>query len=73
MEERARIRAKLFNFKSKRIRERIQKYKDAKIKEFKKNTSRVKRAFAEQLAKEEEEAANKRDMSAHHNITRRLC
>ena len=73
VEERARIRAKLLNSKSERIRERIQRDYDAKNKEVKKNARRDKRAFADQLAKEAEEAANKRDMGALHKITRRLC
>ena len=38
-----------------------------------KNTRRDKKAFADQLAREAEEATNKRDMSALHKITRRLC
>ena len=37
----------------------------------KKNTRRDKRAFADQLANEAEEAANTRDMGALHKITRR--
>ncbi len=58
VEERAKIKAKLFNSKSERIRERILRDYDAKNKEVKKNARRDKRAFADQLAKEAEEAAN---------------
>ena len=58
MEERANVRAKLLNSKSEQIREQIQKYYDAKNKEVKNNARRDKRAFADQLAKEAEEAAN---------------
>ena len=39
----------------------------------KKKARRDKRAFADQMAKEAEEAANKRDIGAFHKITRRLC
>ena len=38
-----------------------------------KNAIRDKKAFANQLAKEAEETANKCDMGALHKITRRLC
>ena len=73
MEERSRIRAKLPDSKSERIRERNQKEYDAMNKIVKKNARRDKRAFADQLAKEAEEAANKRGMGALHKITQRLC
>ena len=43
------------------------------VKIVKKNARRNKRAFADQIAKEVEETANKRDMGALHKITRRLC
>ena len=39
----------------------------------KKDARRDKRAFADQLAKEAEEATKKRDMGALQTITRRLC
>ena len=42
-------------------------------KKFKKNSWRVKRAFADQLAKDAEDAVNKRGMSALHKITRTHC
>ena len=48
-------------------------FKDAMNKIVKKNSRRDKRAFADQLARDAEEAANKRDMGALHMITRRLC
>ena len=73
VEERSRIRAKLLDSKSERIRERNQKEYDAMNKIVKKNARRDKRAFADQMAEEAEEAANKRDMGALHKITRRLC
>ena len=55
------------------IRERFQKDYDPKNKEVKKNARRDKRVFADIVAKEAEEAANKRDMSAIHKITRKQC
>ena len=39
----------------------------------KKNARRDKRAFADKMAREAEEAANKRDMGALYKITRKLC
>ena len=47
VEKRAKIRAKLLNSKSERIRERIQRDYNAKNKEVKKNARRDKRAFAD--------------------------
>ena len=63
VEERSRIRAKLLDSKSERIRERIQKEYNAMNEIVKKNARRDKRAFADQLAKEAKEAANKRDIT----------
>ena len=71
--ERAKIRAKLLNSKSERIREWIQKDYDAKNKEVKKDARRDKGAFVDQPVKEAEEAANKRYIGALHKITRRVC
>ena len=73
VEERSRIRVKLLDSKSERIREQNQKEHDAMNNIVKKNDRRDKRAFAEQMTREAEKAAYKRDMGVIHKSTRRLC
>ena len=60
VEKRSKFKAKLLDSKSERKRERIQKEYNTMNKIVMKNTRRDKRAFADQMAKEAEEAANKR-------------
>ncbi len=73
IDERKKLKERLLNTKSPRLKEQVQTAYKNKDKEVKRSARNDKRAFIDELAGEAEQAAARGDLSAVYKITKRLC
>ena len=73
IKERTKLKGKVLNTKSPRLKENLQKAYSEKDKEVKRSARKDKRAYIDKLADDEEKAASKGDLNTVYKISKDLC